>query len=389
SLRDHLLAALAGHPGTRTHHVHALVSTPRRTAEPFPFATPRAPRVWVQDILVLLAEEGVGDGEEKEEGGRVLTTAVSAALFLVPATASGILYISKVDTTGQARAPSPAAALVRALVGYFAHPATRPAPARGVVRHLWVHVFARAQAQYLFSGSADVAGKRPLGDVQLCAWWRRLLGRVAEGVGGAARVRMSYVLPGLSAAEAAHALGGGAAAGWAYGHPYRVEGGVPLPCPAPPAEEAGTKRKAGAGLNLGCVIPSFDDDPKARFMDEIAYTELRSPRPKRARREGDERRAALGELGAVSADEFWERMSFRQECVAGAVTGFFTLVVSGGGPAGDAAVPEAAPGQVGGQVAKRLLTMLLEGVEFSSRARAVRATATVDGAVAGLCDGSA
>ena len=37
---------------------------------------------------------------------------------------------------------------------------------------------------------------------------------------------------------------------------------------------------------MGCVIPSFDDDPEARLMDEIAYTtdgELRSPLPKRAR----------------------------------------------------------------------------------------------------------
>lgn len=47
------------------------------------------------------------------------------------------------------------------------------------------------------------------------------------------------------------------------------------------------------------------------------------------------------------------------------------------------------PGLVGGQVAKRLVTMLLDGVEFSTRARAVRATLTVEGAVRGLCgDGS-
>ncbi len=211
---------------------------------------------------------------------------------------------------------------------------------------------------------------------------------------------MSYVLPGMSAAEAAHAVGGDAG-GWVYGHPYKVVEGVPLPCPAPPADEAtGTKRKTAAGLNLGCVIPSFDDDPKSRFMDEIAYTtdgELRSPKPKRAKTEGggDAVRTALGELGAVSADEFWERMSFRQECVAGAVTGFFTVVVSGGGPApgaGAAPEPGPVPGLVGGQVAKRLVTMLLDGVEFSTRARA--GAGDVDGggrgagAVRGrICDG--
>ncbi|KJA24335.1 hypothetical protein HYPSUDRAFT_200563 [Hypholoma sublateritium FD-334 SS-4] len=85
--------------------------------------------------------------------------------------------------------------------------------------------------------------------------------------------RRLIVPPGLSEVEAAHTLGRDAA-GWA--------------CPAPPAEErlTGAKRKAGAGLNSGCVIPSFDDGLKARLMDEIAYMtdgELRSPLPKQVR----------------------------------------------------------------------------------------------------------
>ncbi|KAF8194237.1 histone acetylation protein-domain-containing protein [Pholiota molesta] len=522
NLRDHILEALASHPGTREFHVHALVSAPRRTGDLFPFATPRSPRVWVQDILVLLSEQpldggatgsssGAGNAHQADEDDgtpprprtpppktqrppRILVSAVEAALYIVPSTACGILYVSKVDSTGYAAAPSPTARLVRAVLSYFIDPATRPAPARELVRHLYVHVFARAQAQYLFSASADWEGKKPLGDTGLCAWWRRVLGRVAGEVvernqkasekedgekkkeeEGGLKVKMYHILPGFGALEAEHALRNATPAGaadvtlpvglqWVYGHPYAQTDGTPLPCPQPPApteaeEGDGLKRRNGYGnLNLGCIIPSFDDDPKSRFMDEIAYTtdgELKSPQRKRARtavevvgrtgksgsdaalpaigdvlagpknsasleargkgleegrnaEEGGgsvpvivgaekekERERPLGELGKVTPDEFWERMSFRQECVAGAVTGFFTLVVSTGGRGegegtgggGAAAVLGPQTGQVPGQVHKRILTTLLTGVEFSTRERAAKATETVEGAIRGLCEG--
>ncbi|KJA15037.1 hypothetical protein HYPSUDRAFT_208212 [Hypholoma sublateritium FD-334 SS-4] len=92
----------------------------------------------------------------------------------------------------------------------------------------------------------------------------------------------------------ARAERGGDAAGWAF--------------PVLPAEEAltGVKRKAGAGLNLGCVILSFDDDPKARFMGETAYTtdgELPSTLPKQARTEGGRGLAAVHTPAACCASD--------------------------------------------------------------------------------------
>lgn len=379
SLRDALLAALASVPGTRTFHVHVLVSTPKKHYNLFPFATPR-PKTFLQHILVLLAEETA-------DSPRVFVSAIEAFLYHVPSTSSAVLYISKVDSTGQAMAPSPTPVLVRGLLRYYVDPASRPLP----VAHLWVHLFARAQNQYLFPNSAEYPGKRPLSDVKLCAWWKRQLSIVAEEV--RARVetcRLYYLLPGLGEVEATHAVDRVYAAAtsvpWRYGHPYG-EMDVGVPCPI------------GRGGHIGHVVPWFDDDPKARFLDEIAYTTdangVRSPERKRPRTSGAREDAESGTsepeeatkaLRKVTVEEFWERMSFRQECVAGAMTGFFVMLTS-------SAVASAGGegGEVSAQVVKRVLASLMTGHEFASCERAVWSTGVLEESIRGLCgqvDGS-
>ena len=402
NLRDHLLAALSTLPGTREHHLHVLVSAPRKSNGLFPFASPpKPPRAYLQDILVLCSERAL----TVEEGPRVIVSAIEASVYVVPPTKCAVFYVSKVDSTGQGSKPSPTSTLVRALIGYYVDARTRPVQAE----HVWVQLFARAQEQYLFPNSREWSGKKALGDTGLCSWWKRVLTRVVldlegkEKEKGKMKVKMYYILPGFNKDEAEHALRiatGESASGlepprhgvWEYGHPYS-QTDIPLPC-APPD---------GKMKNLGHFIPSFDDDPKSRFMDEIAYTtdgDIKSPQRKRARTNtnestktrttessGDEHKP-LGELGKVTADEFWERMSFRQECVAGAVTGFFSVMVSSV-PEGLSGESPLAPqaGQVAGQVHKRIMTTLLTGVEFSNFERAVKGTETVEGAIKGLCEG--
>jgi regulator of Ty1 transposition protein 109 len=400
NLRDHLLNALSSLPGTREHHLHVLVSAPRKSNALFPFASPpKPPRVYLQDILVLCSERAVGGGGG--DAPRVIVCAIEAAVYVVPTTKCAVFYVSKVDSTGQASDPAPTSTLVRSLIGYYVDGRTRPVEAE----HVWVQLFARAQGQYLFPNSKEWEGKKALGDTGLCAWWKRVLTRVVldldlEGM----KVKMYYVLPGFGQDEAEHALRiatpGSASVlgqlqggvGWEYGHPYS-QTDIALPCPGD-----------GEVKNLGHFIPSFEDDPKSRFMDEIAYTtdgDIRSPQRKRARRNTAgsttaeeattttaEEHKPLGELGKVTADEFWERMSFRQECVAGAVTGFFSVMVSSV-PARMTGASALAPqaGQVAGQVHKRVMTTLMTGVEFSNIERAVKATETVEGAIRGLCEG--
>ena len=386
NLRDALLKALSTHPGTREFHVHVLVSSPRKSNSLYPFAKPR-PKANLQDILVLLSEQS------NPEAPRVIVTAIEANVYTISSTSCAVFHVSKVDSTGQAADPSPTATLVRALLKYYADPVTRPVQAE----HLWIQLFARAQAQYLFPNSSEWEGKKWLSDIKLCAWWKRLLTRVVAELGREGKtMKMFYLLPGYSDVEAENALriASSSSSGpltvpemeWVYGHPYS-QSDVPMPCPQ-------EKMK-----NLGHYIPYFDDDPKSRFLDEIAFITDggESPRRKRPRTmvEGKEEKEKekekekeevkderpQGEMGKVTVDEFWERMSFRQECVAGAVTGFFTVAVSGAGVGGEAR------GQVSSQVNKRIMTSLLTGVEFSTKEQSVRATDTLESAIKGLCEG--
>lgn len=400
NLRDYLLDGLRDIPGTREFHIHVLVSSPRKFQGLFPFARPR-PRSYLQDLLVLLSEQSTPDSP------RVFTTAIEACVHNVPSTSCAIFYVSKVDTTGQSTSPSPAATLVRSLLTYYADPATRPVSAD----HLWIHLFARAQSQYLFPNSADFSGKHPLSDVKLCAWWRRVLSEVAHAVNARANaktvIKLYYVLPGYSQLEAEHSLRRAASTAtsdatgpsWIYGHPYS-QTEIPLPCPTADPQQ-----------NLGHIIPSFDDDPKSRFMDEIACMPdaegIRSPPRKKVRtvlhsndadvpreaaaEKGGKEERILGELGKVSADEFWERMSFRQECVAGAVTGFFMAAIScpTSRSVSSASPLAPLPGQVSCQLNKRILSSLMTGVEFSTVERSVKAMETLEGAIRGLCEGIA
>ncbi|EJF57105.1 hypothetical protein DICSQDRAFT_129683 [Dichomitus squalens LYAD-421 SS1] len=411
ALRDKLLAALADLPGTRTFHIHVLTSVPRKHNGLFPYARPR-PRTYLQDVFVLLSEQ------KDPDAPHVLVTAIEASVYNIPSTSCGVLYVSKVDSSGHASAPSPTATLVRAFLTYYADPVTRPI----AVQHLWIQLFARAQNQYLFPNSSEFEGKRPLSDVKLCAWWKRVYGEVAgEIVGrlkGTGKVKLFYVLPGYSELEAAHTISRALSRAvpstsakfqWVYGHPYS-QTEIPLPCP--------NSADPDAPHNLGTIIPWFDDDPKSRFIDEIAYIKstesgFRSPQRKRPRaptssgpggakkpareqedeedKEKEKEGRPEGELSLVSADEFWERMSFRQECVAGAVTGFFTLCVSTPPPVNQDRPSQPSPlapqpGQVAPKLVRRIVASLMNHHEFSTRERAIRATETLEGVIKGLCD---
>ena len=352
-------------------------------------------------------------------------TAVEAYFYTIPSTRSGILYVSKVDSTGQGKKPSPTSTIVKRLIRFYVNPDTRPnlGGTSGLVEYVWVHVFARAQGQYLFPNSADFEGKKPLSDVKLCAWWKALLASVADqlsnrtGKKEAERIKLWHILPGLNELEAFQVLrpastnldsssgSDPSSIAWTYGHPSTQNlddaDSILLPCPAD-----GKGGMSGGGFNLGRFIPSFEDDPKARFMDEIAHTTdsdvIKSPIRKKAKKAGDEDvheverkdSSRTGELEKVTPGEYWERMSFRQECVAGIVTGFFAMGYASpptrsGIGGSDPSIPAPQPGQVSSNITKRIMNSLMTGIEFSTVDRAVRGTETLEGAIRGMCEGIA
>src|SRR5260370_3999739 len=347
TLRDALVDGLKGLPGTRTLDVYTLISNVVRDHELFFYSTNR-PKVHVRHILVLLSQQD----SNTQDARRVFVCAIESFLYSIPSTSSAILYVSKVDTTGQGTVrPNPTGALVQAFLQYYASPETRPAP------NIWIQLFARSQNQYIFPNSAEYLGKRVLRDMKLCKWWKDIFEKVAQR-NDPNWVRLYYLLPWMPSLEALASLnnsllGTSASYPWTYSHPYHQTDVVP-PC--------GGNWLESDSLSIAQLIPSFNDDPKARFLDEIACTRSESteaivipkdfptsPRPlKRVKttevkeNEGSSKTRSASALSsrksstnpaspisqkalaAVAVDEFWERMAFRQECSQGAVTRFFT-----------------------------------------------------------------
>ncbi|KAG9099410.1 hypothetical protein FS749_001330 [Ceratobasidium sp. UAMH 11750] len=295
SLRDFVASELEKLPGTRTLTLHTLISSPQRELELFPYSkNERNQKISSQNILLLVAETITPDSSDSTDPtntSRIFVAALEATLYLFPGTSSSILYIGKIDTTGFSKTiPSPARTLARATIDYYARPHTRP-PECG--QRVWVHLFARAQSQYLFPDSSVWKGKRVLGDAGLVRWWWSLLGDVArdvatinEGQSSFDGTRLWYILPGFTELEAYHTLSSGSSfkmaqsseLPWVYGHPYN-DPLVIFPLLGKPLEpvlvSTGSNSAAdhpSKTLSIASLIPIFPDDPKARFMGEIAST---------------------------------------------------------------------------------------------------------------------
>ncbi|KAI8063772.1 histone acetylation protein-domain-containing protein [Gongronella butleri] len=173
------------------------------------------------------------------------------------------VYISKIDTTGHAAARGVTKRLV------LAYLASQPAGTT-------VHVFARAQPQYLFAQSAKDARKRVLSDRQLVKWWYQVL----DGVDGT----RFWSVPGvddeltalLDIGQPRPPIGDSTPTRWHYGHAY--------------------KRDALAQN----VIPRFPDDSKARFLASVDQPDL-------------------------TVDDYWTLLGYSEECGAGKLTGIFVV----------------------------------------------------------------
>ncbi|GMK59897.1 hypothetical protein CspeluHIS016_0901140 [Cutaneotrichosporon spelunceum] len=356
SLRDALVAHLTALPNAAELGVTVLVSAPKRTTAIFPHAPSASVRCWETEYLVVVnssVPEAVDPGTngshpEPAQGPqaipqsntttsqsstttranpqptaapttpRVLAAAISAHLYTLPSPSpTSILYISKVDSSGYAP-PSPLTrVLASGLLSYFLSPSTRPG---GVTGSVTATLFARSQGQYLFPNSVEGGGKRVLGGLGLCQWWKSVYEDAARLVG---EVELSYLLPSYSASEAKGILGPSRQPGvkWIYAPPFRT-------------------RLFRAKTSLATLIPSLPDDPKTRFLEELVSSALDIPstqqsqdkeeKEKRSRKDAEaaedeaERRRAHVALAKVPAGEFWERMGFRQECASGDVTGFFS-----------------------------------------------------------------
>ena len=429
SLRDHLVISLSTLPNPYDLHLTVITSKLQRTSSLFPH-TIRPPRCYERQYLVTLGaaipvdsskpaqpadvpdvlpshtqspphpsnrsngHESTNPQQGKPENRVVLLSAIHAYLYTMPKEHNSILYISKVDSSGYLPSSSSRLPVTRTLVssfiGYHLLPNLRPPGDR-----LLVQLFARSQGQYLFANSSQNPNKKVSGGLALCGWWKAvyedvartfsddgpsdtsddLAGSMPAASGSRATVKLLYLLPSYTAEEATGML-----------RPPRI----PLPPGLAWSYEPPSPSKSGTESStfLTSAIPSFPDDPKTRFLDELVSdadarvqstqpssstatssnslgpsssitlvddqighssgpdaaqepkhngagskvattqpTQAQTIRAKERERDEAQRTAAEGALGRVSAREFWERMGFRQECASGDVTGFFSLEV--------------------------------------------------------------
>ena len=371
SLLDDVLAKLSTLPGRRRLRATVLVSQPRKKAAAtvFPYAAKiEDVQAVEQEVLLLIAENK--DIQQTQDQPQSSTTppspgayvaAIEANLYIFPTTRSVIVYISKVDTTGQGQRPSPTRAATVALLEHivrrwFGGSLSGGSPGWNV----WAHLFARAQNQYLFPASIEHPGKKVLSDAGLVKWWKAVMDDFVSTCtkdeknfgGGRLRVEPHVILPGATDDEAMHLLRvplrkpeATTGSDWRYGHPYSTL--------VPSASSSLSKfplLSRGSPPSVLELIPYFPDDPKSRFIAElmdshttVSGTIILPPAKRRRIDEEGTSQATVNEeasnsptqndslwvdpLGSVSIDEFWERMAFRQECSLGAVVAFFVVYV--------------------------------------------------------------
>lgn len=240
-----------------------------------------------QDVLVLALEI------------YVYTTTFSTTIFVAKADSTGYLHLQSTP-----KGFSPIRAITGAFLGFLVHHRRRP------TKQLVVNLFARSQSQYIFPGSVKNAKKHVLDDRGLIKWWCRVLNPLLEDSPQDVLRRLWHrrhaylVIPGLDDYEARafiprteHAMHH-----WSLGHPLELISPY-------------TKDTTNYGnVPPRCLIPTYPDDPKARFVEELEEST------------SEKAKLLSGWKTPKTLDQFWEMMAFRQECSSGRMTGFVWLV---------------------------------------------------------------
>ncbi|KAK4668313.1 uncharacterized protein QC763_0045720 [Podospora pseudopauciseta] len=248
------------------------------------------------------ASPGADEAKATEPRAQVLVFAVE--IFIFTTAYSTTLFVGKADSTGYLhllKLPKGTSSPTRQVTAIFL--AYLIEHRRRKNTQTIVNLFARAQSQYLFPGSVQNDGKHILDDRGLVKWWCRVLNPLMEGLRGEAwGTPKGYLLvPGLEETDTMAFVPRTAtsADNWVIGHPLeKISHYVDEFDWVPPR----------------CLIPRYPDDPKSRFRDELDE-------------EVSKRKQGIWKWASVkNLDQFWEMMSFRQECSSGRLTGFIWLV---------------------------------------------------------------
>ncbi|KAI8947260.1 hypothetical protein F4801DRAFT_561473 [Xylaria longipes] len=241
----------------------------------------------VKDVLALALEV------------YIYTTTFSTTIFVAKADSTGYLHLQSTP-----KGFSPIRAVTVAFLNFLIEHRARPS------KQLVVNLFARAQSQYIFPGSVKNDKKHILDDRGLIKWWCRVLNPLLQddlrsnSARNWSRIHGYLVIPGLDDYETRAFVPRteDATRNWSLSHPLELISPY-------------TKDNTNYGnIPPRCLIPTYPDDPKARFIEELEEST------------SDKAKLLGGWKTPRTLDQFWEMMAFRQECSSGRMTGFVWLV---------------------------------------------------------------
>jgi len=244
----------------------------------------------------------------------IYSTEYLTTLFVSKADSTGYLYLLKL----RPGTPSPLKAISTTFLQYLVDARRRPD------RSLVLSLFARAQNQYLFPASIENSHKHVLDDRGLIRWWCKVVDPILVSYGDATKATIEkhegatlrktdgkshgYLrVPGCDTYETRSFL-------------PKDESGQSTGKDRWSTSDPLTELGRSSSLPERCLIPRFPDDPKARFVeqlddelpDEGSQSSLSQPQSQNPGRWRSVR----------SLEQFWDMMSFRQECSSGRLVGF-------------------------------------------------------------------
>ncbi|KAL4740045.1 histone acetylation protein-domain-containing protein [Aspergillus similis] len=313
ALGDLLAKVLPTNVKVTIRHISSTPATSTALFAPPPGEEPEPTFYENHFLVVSVVPDGKGDGAEIIVFGievLIYTTAHLTTIFVSKADSTGHLHLLKA---------APKSSILRRVTNTFLSFLVQVYQRPGV--RLLVSLFARSQNQYLFPGSIENPGKHVLDDRGLIKWWCRALDPILREYepesasqeqdkkheeSSRSSATAYLIVPGCDRFETRGFFPSSAKSDakdrprWLNAYPLCQICSKP---DAPPRS----------------LVPRFPDDPKTRFL-----IDLDDELPESA-----SGASSSGHWRSVkSLDEFWEMMSFRQECSAGRLVGFLWLVIN-------------------------------------------------------------
>ncbi|KAF7178018.1 hypothetical protein CNMCM7691_006658 [Aspergillus felis] len=236
------------------------------------------------------------------------------------------IFVSKADSTGYLHLlkNAPKVSLLRLISNAFLSFLVQTRQRPGV--RLMVSLFARAQNQYLFPGSIENPEKHVLDDRGLIKWWCRVIDPILREyepeTGSHEKALLDQTKESAKSSATAFLIVPGC-------DKFETRGFFPVTARSDDKDRPRWLNSYplhqlcdNPNAPPRCLVPRFPDDPKTRFL-----IDLDDELPESTGADGSKENS--GHWRSVkSLAQFWEMMSFRQECSAGRLVGFLWLVIN-------------------------------------------------------------